>query len=85
MSVQAHPGPAVVPPRRPELRAIEGGRRSADLDLFTYVVVGAVAWTLWAALTVSADAWYWWPLVPLVGWALVLSAHLRHVHREAAR
>jgi hypothetical protein len=82
MVAQAHPKPTVTPsPRRPELRVVEGGRRAGELHLFTYVVVSAVAWTLWAALTVTAAPWYWWPLVPLAGWALVLAAHLRHVNR----
>lgn len=83
MSVQAHPRPTVAPPpRRPELRAVEGGRRRAELHLFTYVVVNALAWTLWAALTVTADRWYWWPVVPLAGWTLVLAGHLRHAYHD---
>lgn len=65
---------------RPELRLIESRRRRAKLHLFTYVVGNALFWTLWGAVSVSAEHWYWWPIVPLAGWTLVLALHLWHVY-----
>jgi hypothetical protein len=83
MAVQSHRKPApVLLSRRPRLRVIEPTKRP-QLHLLTYVVGNALFWTLWAAVWVSADPWYWWPILPLVGWALVLSAYLWHVHRLA--
>ena len=86
MVVRTHPTstPAAVR-QRPQLRVVEARRRAAHLHLFTYLVGNALFWTLWAAISVSADRWYWWPVVPFAGWALVLAAHLWHVYRPAQR
>lgn len=78
---KARSGPA---PSRPDLRLIESRRRRAKLHLFTYVIGNALFWTLWAAVSISADHWYWWPVVPLAGWTLVLALHLWHVYRRVA-
>jgi hypothetical protein len=82
MVLQTHPklsrGPALLPP---ELRVVQARRRRARVHLFTYLVGNALFWTLWGAISVSADHWYWWPVVPFVGWALVLACHLWRVYR----
>lgn len=81
MTVQTQPRPVPVElPPPPELQVIPGGGPAADLHLFTYVVGNALAWVLWAAVSVSADQWYWWLVVPLAGWTLVLALHLWHAH-----
>jgi hypothetical protein len=86
MIVQAHPetarGSALA---SPELRLVQTRRHRARLHLFTYVVGNALFWALWGAISVSADHWYWWPVVPLAGWTLVLGLHLRHVYRSVSR
>jgi len=79
---QASRGPTLP---RPELRLIERGRRRAQLHLFTFVVGNALFWTLWSAVSISTDRWYWWPVVPFAGWTLVLALHLWHVYRTAHR
>jgi 2TM domain len=83
---QPHPktarGPATP---SPELRLVETRRRRARLHPFTYVVGNAFFWALWGAISVSADHWYWWPVVPLAGWALVLALHLRYAYRSVSR
>jgi hypothetical protein len=82
MVIQAHPGVSRAPARTrpPELRLIASRRRRAKLHLFTYVVGNALFWTLWGAVSISTDRWYWWPVAPLVGWTLVLALHLWHVY-----
>lgn len=81
MVIQARPkassGPALL---RPEFRLIETRRRRAKLHLFTYVVGNALFWALWGAVSLSAEHWYWWPVVPFAGWTLVLALHLWHVY-----
>ena len=74
MAAQTHPNPvsAATPPRA-RLRVVEGTRQPPRRHLFTYVVVNALCWVLWAALSVSAEPWYWWIAVPLAGWTLVLA------------
>jgi len=82
MVVQTQPKPAPAAlAQRLELRPVEARRPAAQLHLFTYIVGSAFVWTLWAAVSVSADRWYWWPIVPLAGWALVLAGHLWHAYR----
>jgi len=83
MVVQAHPRQAsAVSPPRVELRVIEPRRRAAELHLLTYIVGNALFWTLWAALSVSAERWYWWLVVPFAGWTLVLALQLWHAYRK---
>ena len=80
----ALPHPKLAPEvlaRQPELRVIEGRQPAAKLHLLTYLVGNAIFWTLWAALSVSADAWYWWLIVPFAGWTIVLALHLWHAYR----
>jgi hypothetical protein len=86
MVIQAHPQASRAPaPPRPELRLIESGRPLAQLHLFTFVVGNALFWTLWGAVSISTERWYWWPVVPFAGWALVLMLHLRHALHGASR
>ena len=75
---------APTPPARgsqPEARAPL--QRLAQRDLTTYVVGNAVFWLLWAAISISADHWYWWAAVPLAAWTAVLALHLRHARERA--
>jgi hypothetical protein len=69
--------------RGPEPRRLAARQRAARLHLFTFVVGNALVWALWAAISVTAERWYWWPLVPTLAWALVLAAHLRHAYRPS--
>lgn len=84
--MQTHPKPTPAPLlRRPEVRVVGVTRRRAQLHLFTYVLGNALFWTLWAAISVAADHWYWWPVVPFVGWAVVLAGHLVYAYRPGRR
>ena len=84
MVIQAHPKVSRRPALpRPELRLIESRRGRAQLHLFTYVVGNALFWTLWGAVSISTDRWYWWPVPLFAGWTLVLALHLWHVYRRA--
>lgn len=84
MAVLSHPKPAPdALPRQPDLRVIESSQRIAKLHLLTYLVANAIFWTLWAAVSVSAGAWYWWLVVPFAGWTIVVALHLWHAYRVA--
>jgi hypothetical protein len=68
MAVLSHPKPAPdLLPRRPESSVIESRQRGAKLHVLTYLVGNAIFWTLWAAISVAADAWYWWTSCPVRG------------------
>jgi hypothetical protein len=81
MAVLSHPKPAPDLLQRPRWLRVVESRRAATLHLLTYLVGNALFWTLWAAVSVSADTWYWWLAVPFGGWAIVLVLHLWHVRR----
>lgn len=73
--------PALSSPR-PELRLVEARQHAAKVHLWTYIAGNALFWTLWAAVSVSTDAWYWWIVVPFLGWTVVLALHLWHAYRQ---
>jgi hypothetical protein len=83
MVVQHHPhvSPGSTQSRA-DLRLVEPRRRRAKLHLLTYLAGNAFFWVLWGAISVSADDWYWWPVVPLAGWTLVLALHVWHAFRS---
>jgi hypothetical protein len=82
MGATSRPRPTVHPaPARPRLRIVDAKRRGAQVHLLTYLVGSALFWVLWSAISVSAETWYWWALLPLAGWTLVLWLHLRHAYR----
>ena len=64
---------------------IQGRTRTGELHLVTYVVGNLLFWTLWGAIAISTDHWYWWPVVPLAGWTAVLALHLWQAHRKVRR
>ena len=70
--------------RRHGLQLVETRRPAPKRDLFTWTVGNALAWLLWAAVSVSADHWYWWAAVPLAGWTLVLGLHLVFSERRSS-
>lgn len=73
--------PPAPPRRQPSPRpAAERDRRAARLHLLTYLLGNAVFWSLWAAVSISADHWYWWPIIPFAGWTAVLALHLWRAH-----
>ena len=77
MVVQHHPHAGPDPTQsRADLRLVAVARHRARVHLLTYLAGNAFFWVLWGAISVSADDWYWWPLVPFAGWTLVLALHL---------
>ena len=70
--------------RRPRLQLVETRLSAPKANLFTWIVGNALAWLLWAAVSVSADHWYWWVAVPLAGWTLVLGLHLVFSRRHSS-
>lgn len=70
-----------LPSARPELRLVASRPRAAKLHLLTYILGSAIFWMLWAALSVSADDWYSWLVVPFAAWTTVLALHVWHAYR----
>ena len=55
--------------------------RALHVHLGAFALGNALAWLLWGAISVSGP-WYLWPLLPLLGWALVLVLHAAVVSRS---
>lgn len=72
-------------PARLSSRPPAGRRPGVELHLITYVVGNLLFWTVWGAISISTDHWYWWPIVPLAGWTVVLALHLWMARRGASR
>ena len=68
------------PERAHGLRLVEPGP-PPRLHLFTCVVGNALVWTLLAAVSISADPWYWWPVAPIAAWAVTLAVYLALARR----
>ncbi len=82
MAVNVRPSVPLRAPPPLQLIAAQRRRRAFRLHLFTYVVGNAFFWALWGAIAVSADRWYWWPVVPVAGWAGVLLIHVCLAYRR---
>ena len=65
---------------KPRLYLVAARRSPTGLHLLTYTVGTALFWVLWAAISISADTWYWWAIVPVAGWTLVLALHLTRAY-----
>ena len=72
-------------PVRLRPRPSVGRRPGVELHLITYLVGNLLFWTLWGAISISTDHWYWWPIVPFAGWTVVLALHLWMARRGASR
>ena len=70
------PTPVRPPTRlRPHLVEVQP-TRGAGRHILTYTVGTALFWGLWAAVSVSADKWYGWLVIPLAAWTTVLAIYL---------
>jgi len=61
------------PRRREALRA--AARRSVQIHLAAYLVMVVVVLTVWLAVGLSAGAWYFWPIWPILGAGIGVLGH----------
>jgi hypothetical protein len=65
-------------PRRRAAR-IAAARRAVRIHITAYFTMVAIVLTVWAAVAVTAGAWYFWPIWPILGGAIGLFSHARSV------
>ncbi|AFM15342.1 protein of unknown function (DUF1707) [Mycolicibacterium chubuense NBB4] len=61
-------------PRRAAARRA-AARRSVHIHLAGYLTMVVVVLTVWLAVGLSADAWYFWPIWPILGAGIGVLAH----------
>jgi uncharacterized protein DUF1707/2TM domain-containing protein len=74
-------------PRRRSARR-RAARMSVRIHTFAYLAMVAIVLTVWLAVALSADAWYFWPVWPIMGAGIGLVAHslsVRAAHRLSVR
>ncbi|OBF85012.1 hypothetical protein A5791_23690 [Mycobacterium sp. 852002-51163_SCH5372311] len=65
-------------PRRRAAR-ITAPRRAVRLHLTAYFAMVAIVLAVWTAVAVTAGAWYFWPIWPILGGAIGLISHAMSV------
>lgn len=61
------------PRRREALR--RAARRSVQIHLAAYLAMVVIVLTVWLAVGLTAGAWYFWPIWPILGAGIGLIAH----------
>jgi hypothetical protein len=61
------------PRRRAAMRA--AARRSVHAHLAAYLAMVVIVLTVWLAVALSADVWYFWPIWPILGGAVGVIGH----------
>lgn len=61
-------------PRRREARRA-AARRSVRIHLAGYLAMVVIVLTVWLVVGLSAGAWYFWPVWPILGAGIGLAAH----------
>lgn len=62
-------------PRRRAARAT-AARRSVQAHLAAYLAMVVIVLTVWLAVALSAGAWYFWPVWPILGGAVGVLGHV---------
>ena len=61
-------------PRRREARRV-AARRGVQLHLAGYLAMVVIVLTVWLAVGLTADAWYFWPVWPIIGAGIGVLGH----------
>lgn len=61
-------------PRR-RVKAAAAARRGVRAHLGLYALMSLVCLTVWAAVALTADAWYFWPVWPILGGGIGVISH----------
>jgi hypothetical protein len=69
-------------PRRRAAR-ITAARRGVRLHLGIYLAAAILCVGIWSAIALTVDAWYFWPMWPILGGGIGVIAHAVPVQRWA--
>jgi hypothetical protein len=69
-------------PRRRAAR-ITAARRGVHLHLGIYLAAAILCVGIWTAIALTLDAWYFWPIWPILGGGIGVIAHALPVQRWA--
>ena len=68
-------------PRRRAAR-IAAARRGVRAHLGAYLAMAVIVLTVWAAVAMTTDATYFWPIWPLLGGAIGFVSHARSIPKQ---
>ena len=71
-------------PRRRAAK-IAAARRSVRLHLAAYLAASLLMIGIWLSVAVTAGAWYFWPIWPILGMGIGVVSHAVPVHRYLGR
>lgn len=63
-----------VPPAQPDV--VAAARRGLRSHLASYVGVMALLIGIWLVAGITAGAWYFWPIWPMLGWGIGVVSHV---------
>jgi hypothetical protein len=66
-------------------RHVAAARLGMRLHLAAYLAGAALMIGIWLTVGLTADAWYPWPIWPILGWGLGLAGHLIPVRLAVRR
>jgi len=69
-------------PRRRAAR-VAAARRGAWIHFAAYVAASLLMIGIWLTVAVTAGAWYFWPVWPILGWGIGVISHVIPVHSWA--
>lgn len=70
-------------PRRREARRA-AARRGVQIHLAGYLAMVAIVLTVWLAVGLTAGAWYFWPVWPILGAGIGVLGHVLPIRRAFA-
>lgn len=76
-SDRSSPGLAQEPDRRDAARRRLIRKRGFRVHLTVYLAVNVALWVIWGFIYANTDAWFPWPVFPLLGWGIGLGFHAR--------
>ncbi|OBK70716.1 DUF1707 domain-containing protein [Mycobacterium sp. 1274761.0] len=71
-------------PRRRDARRA-AARRGVRTHLAGYLTMCVIVLTVWLAVGLTAGAWYFWPIWPILGAGIGVVGHALSTHRAAGR
>ena len=65
-----------VPLAKPSPRAEDDARRAMRGHVASYVGTMGLLMAIWLVVGITAGAWYFWPIWPMLGWGIGVVSHV---------
>jgi Flp pilus assembly protein TadB len=68
-------------PRR-RAAQVAAARKGLRIHVRAFITMAVIVLTVWAAVAVTAGAWYFWPIWPILGGAIGLTSHTMSIPKS---